>query len=227
MKVAVLLSGGIDSSTCLALAVRNNGPENVIAINIQYGQKHDRELQSAEKIAQYYGVQYKLIDLGFIFRDSNCSLLKHSSEEIVHKSYSEQLNDIGGQGTVSTYVPFRNGLMLSVAASIAQSVGAKEVWYGAHKDDSAGRAYPDCSPEFVESMNKAIYQGTGNDLSIYAPFLNSNKAEIVCLGLELKVPYELTWSCYEGKENPCGKCGTCIDRHEAFVSNGTIDPLEK
>lgn len=226
MKVAVLLSGGIDSSTCLALAVRKNGAENVVAINIQYGQKHDRELQSAEKIAQYYGVEYRLIDLGFIFKDSNCSLLKHSSEEIVHKSYSEQLNDIGGQGTVSTYVPFRNGLMLSVAASIAQSVGAKEIWYGAHKDDAAGRAYPDCSPEFVENMNNAIYQGTGNDLSIYAPFLDANKAEIVCLGLELKVPYELTWSCYEGKEKPCGKCGTCIDRHEAFVSNGTIDPLE-
>lgn len=227
MKVVVLLSGGVDSSTCLALAVKQHGAENVCALNIMYGQKHSKELSCAQKIADYYHVPYHLIDLSLIFSKSNCSLLQHSDQPIIHKSYNEQLKDLGGSGTVSTYVPFRNGLMLSCAASFAQSIGASAVIYGAHADDAAGRAYPDCTPEFVEYMNKAIYEGTGRELVIEAPFLNSNKAGIVKQGLELKVPYELTWSCYEGNDQPCGSCGTCIDRKKAFELNGAVDPLLK
>lgn len=227
MKVVVLLSGGVDSSTCLAMAVSQHGANNVHALNITYGQKHDKEIQCAQKIAEYYGVSYQLLDLSSIFAASNCSLLKHSTEEIVHKSYAEQLKTIGGEGTVSTYVPFRNGLMLSATASVAQSLGATEIWYGAHMDDAAGRAYPDCTAEFVESMGKAIYEGTGKELKLVAPFINSNKAGIVKTGLELKVPYELTWSCYEGQDKPCMTCGTCIDRHNAFAANNAIDPLEE
>lgn len=226
-KVVVLLSGGIDSSTCVAIAVDKFGSENVYALNILYGQKHDRELKSAQDIANHYNIHYQLLDLSSIFSFSNCSLLKHSTNEITHKSYFEQLSEIGGEGTVSTYVPFRNGLMLSTAASYAQSVGANIIYYGAHADDAAGRAYPDCTTEFVEYMNKAIYIGTGNEVSIEAPFINYNKTEIVKLGLELKVPYEKTWSCYEGDTEPCRSCGTCIDREKAFTNNGTTDPLLK
>ncbi len=224
MKVAVLLSGGIDSTTCLALAVAKYGANEVIALNIGYGQKHDKELKAAANIAKYYNVKYEVLDLSPIFAFSNCSLLKHSSEEIIHKSYAEQISE-SGEGTVSTYVPFRNGLMLSTAAAVAQSFKASEVWYGAHADDAAGQAYPDCSPEFVKAMNEAIYTGTGKEVKIYAPFVNCNKAEIVRQGLELKVPYELTWSCYEGHEVACGTCGTCIDRKNAFIANGTVDPI--
>ena len=178
MKAVVLLSGGVDSSTCLALAVKEYGCENITALNILYGQKHAKELESAKKIAEHYHVDYKLLDLSKIFSFSNCSLLTHSTENIIHESYSEQLEKMGGEGTVSTYVPFRNGLMLSTAASLAQSIGASEIWYGAHKDDAAGRAYPDCTKEFVEYMNKAIFEGSGRELTIKAPFIDSNNSYI-------------------------------------------------
>lgn len=227
MKITVLLSGGLDSSTCLALVVSKYGSENVEALSIHYGQKHDREVRSAQAVADYYGVKLTILDLSPVFSGSNCSLLNHSSEEIEHRSYAEQLKDLGGTGTVNTYVPFRNGLMLSAAAAVAQSNGSDEIWYGAHKDDAAGRAYPDCTPEFVDYMGKAIYEGTGHEIKLVAPFINSNKADIVRQGLAMKVPYELTWSCYEGGEKPCGTCGTCIDRFNAFKLNNAIDPLMK
>lgn len=224
-KVLVLLSGGVDSSTCLALALEKYDKNNVFTLNISYGQKHDKELQSAKNIAEYYQVSYKLIDLSVVFASSNCSLLKHSDQAIDHRSYHEQLEDLGGEGTVSTYVPFRNGLMLSAAASYAQSIGASKIIYGAHKDDAAGRAYPDCTPEFVNAMNQCIYEGTGRELCLEAPFINYNKSQIVKEGLRLRVPYEKTWSCYEGNDKPCGVCGTCRDRMQAFILNGTKDPL--
>ena len=98
------------------------------------------------------------------------------------------------------------------------------IYYGAHADDSAGFAYPDCSPVFNRAMNEAIWEGSGHQLKIEAPFVNVSKAEVVRIGLELNVPYELTWSCYEGGEKPCGKCGTCIDRAAAFQANNVEDP---
>ena len=99
--------------------------------------------------------------------------------------------------------------------------------YGAHADDAAGAAYPDCSLDFVTAMNRAIVEGTGGQLRLEAPFVSVNKAQVVKTGLELGVPYQLTWSCYEGGEKPCGKCGTCIDRMKAFEKNGVVDPLLK
>ncbi|MBQ3775968.1 MAG: 7-cyano-7-deazaguanine synthase QueC [Ruminobacter sp.] len=225
MKITVLLSGGLDSSTCLALAVSRYGSDNVSALCIHYGQKHDREINSARAVADYYKVNLTIMNLAEVFAGSNCSLMKNSSEAIEHRSYAEQLRDIGGAGMVSTYVPFRNGIMLSVAAGMAQIHGSSEVWYGAHLDDAAGRAYPDCSEEFVKHMGNAINEGTGGEIKLYAPFINRNKADIVKIGLELKVPYELTWSCYEGGEKPCGTCGTCIDRLNAFRLNNAVDPL--
>ena len=110
------------------------------------------------------------------------------------------------------------------AAAIATSVHAGIVYYGAHADDAAGRAYPDCTPEFEEAMDRAIYEGSGRLVRLYAPLLNWNKAQVVKYGLELKAPYHLTWSCYEGGDTPCGKCGTCIDRAKAFEANGVSDP---
>ena len=225
MKKVVLLSGGVDSSTCLAEALTDCKNTDVLAVNMYYGQKHDKEIQSARHIAEYYGVEIMEIDLSVIFAKSNCSLLKRSNKLIPHGSYAEQQK--GNEKPVSTYVPFRNGLMLSAAASIAISVGATEVWYGAHADDAAGNAYPDCSAAFTDAINKAIYRGSGEQVTIKAPFVNKNKAGVVKRGLELLVPYELTWSCYEGGEKPCGKCGTCIDRKKAFKENGVTDPLER
>lgn len=222
-KAMVLFSGGVDSTTCLGLAIEKFGKENVIPLSIHYGQKHDKEVQAAEKILEYYGIEGMEMDLSPVFAYSNCSLLEHSDEEIPEASYAEQLQ--GKEGTpVSTYVPFRNGLFLSVAASIALSRGCSCIYYGAHRDDAAGSAYPDCSESFYESMNRAVYEGSGKALHIEAPFISMNKAGVVAEGLRLGVPYELTWSCYEGKERPCGVCGTCIDRRKAFEANGVEDP---
>ena len=227
MKVLVLLSGGIDSSTALGLAVHRFGRENVYALNILYGQKHDRELKAAKDVAKYYAVDYKVMDLSEIFKYSDSTLLKHSSQPIKHQSYAEQLEELGGSGTVDTYVPFRNGLMLSTAASYALSIGAEKIYFGAHRDDAAGRAYPDCTVEFNDAINEAIYEGSGRLLRVEAPFINQAKADIVSVGMALMVPYELTWSCYEGGGVPCGTCGTCIDRDKAFELNGAIDPAKK
>ena len=223
MKAVVLLSGGIDSTTCVAMAVNDYGAENVKALCLSYGQKHKKELESARKVAKHYGIQ--LIEESVdCFKFSNCSLLE-GREDIDHESYAEQLAKLGGEGTVSTYVPFRNGILLSIAVAYAYSIDADLVYYGAHADDAAGRAYPDCTPEFVNSMNEAVFWGTGKKVKVIAPLLMMNKAEVVKIGLDLNAPYELTWSCYEGGDKPCGKCGTCIDRIKAFESNGVIDPL--
>lgn len=224
-KKLVLLSGGIDSTTCLALAISQVGVENVETLNIIYGQKHCREIENAQKIANYYGVNYTLINLSEIMKYSNCPLLQHSTQQIKHESYAQQLQEMGGEGTVDTYVPFRNGLMLSAAASFAISKGCQEIYYGAHADDAAGRAYPDCTPEFSEAMNKAIYEGSGRAVRMVAPLINMNKTQVVATGLKLNAPYQFSWSCYEGKEHQCGTCGTCIDRIAAFKNNGVQDPV--
>ena len=225
-KILVLLSGGIDSTTCLAMAIDKVGKENVEALNITYGQKHVKEINCARNIADYYGVNYALIDLKEVMKYSNCSLLEHSTEQIKHQSYSEQLKELGGQGTVDTYVPFRNGLMLSVAASYALSKDCELIYYGAHADDSAGRAYPDCSPQFEFAMGEAIYEGSGCKVRMAAPLINFNKTQVVAEGLRLNAPYQLTWSCYEGKEKACGTCATCLDRKAAFEANKSADPIK-
>ncbi len=225
MKALVLFSGGLDSTTCLAMAIKKYGKENVLALSVYYGQKHKKEMESADKIIKYYQCQHQTLDLKEIFKESKCSLLESSQKEIPLGSYEEQLNK-EKNAAISTYVPYRNGLFLSVAASIALSVDATEIYYGAHADDAILNAYPDTSIAFNEAIAKAIYIGSGNKLTIVAPFINKSKAEVVKMGLELKVPYELTWSCYEGKDKACGKCGTCIDRLKAFAANGVKDPID-
>ncbi len=223
MKVMVLCSGGVDSTTCLGIAVDKYGAENVVALSIYYGQRHTKEIESADKVTEYYGVEHISLDLEKIFQYSDCSLLAHSDKEIPEESYAEQIKKTNGS-PVSTYVPFRNGLFLSSAASIALSKGCEVIYYGAHSDDAAGSAYPDCSDEFNKAMNEAIYLGSGKQLKIEAPFINKTKSQVVKIGLDLKVPYEYTWSCYEGADKPCGVCGTCIDRAKAFEANGVKDP---
>lgn len=218
-KALVLFSGGVDSTTCLALAVDQYGRKNVIALSVTYGQKHTKELEAAATITAYYQVEHLQIDLASTFVYSDCSLLQHSSLDIPKESYADQLEKTEGT-PVSTYVPFRNGLFLATAASIALAKKCGVIYYGAHYDDAAGSAYPDCSTEFNQAMNKAICEGSGRQLHIEAPFVGLSKKEVVRQGVTLRVPYHLTWSCYEGGETPCGTCGTCIDRQAAFVANG-------
>ena len=223
MKALVLSSGGVDSTTALGLAADRYGKENVIALSIYYGQRHDKEVKASREVAEYYGIEWISLDLETIYSSSDSSLLKHSHRDIPEKSYGQQICE-EGEMLISTYVPFRNGLFLSTAASIAMSRGCDVIYYGIHSDDAAVTAYPDCSSAFNNAMGEAVWEGSGHQLKIEAPFVNMKKADIIRIGLELKVPYELTWSCYEGGEKPCGKCATCIDRKAAFESNGVQDP---
>lgn len=227
-KVVVLSSGGLDSTTCVGIAVDKVGYENVSTVSIFYGQRHEKELQAAQKVAEYYNVPHYEVDLSSVMQFSNCNLLAKNDDTIPNKSYAQQIEE-NGEGRVSTYVPFRNGLLLSAAASVADSLYPGEevvIYYGAHADDAAGEAYADCSPEFADAMNKAINIGTYRKITVEGPLVNMNKAEVVRTGLKLHVPYQLTWSCYHGGNKACGRCATCIDRLAAFKANEASDPIE-
>lgn len=227
-KILVLSSGGLDSTVLLYKAVKEVGAENVVALNMFYGQKHAKEQEYSNWQCEHLGVPVYDADLSQVFRFNKdcCALLAGSSMEIKHESYAEQLAELGGEGTVTAYVPFRNGLFLSYAAAVAIQLECDKIYYGAHADDAAGRAYPDCTPEFIQYMSNAIKEGTAGKVVMEAPWWNMNKAGIVAAGLKLGMTheeFEHTWSCYEGKEEPCGTCGTCIDRKAAFEANGIMD----
>lgn len=230
MKALVLNSGGCDSSTLVGMAVAKYGKENVVTASLFYNQKHNKELQCAQKIAEHYEVKHIEEDISCVMKYAGdvCSLIRGSKNELPEKSYAEQIAE-NGEGRVSSYVPFRNGLFLSIATAYADSLfpgELAEVWYGAHADDAAGQAYADCSEEFASAMDQAINIGTYGNIHVVRPLINMNKAQVVAEGLKLGVPYELTTSCYNGRECACGKCGTCIDRISAFRANNAIDPIE-
>lgn len=228
MKALVLSSGGVDSTTCVGIAVDKYGKENVITASLYYGQKHDKELICARKIAEHYDVRHIEEDISNVMKYAKdvCTLMK-GGKDIPSESYAQQIAE-NGEGRVSTYVPFRNGLLLSIATAYADSLfpGEEvEVYYGAHADDAAGQAYADCSPQFADAMDQAISIGTYGKIHVCRPLINMNKAEVVKTGLALHVPYERTWSCYKGGAMQCGCCGTCIDRRNAFEANGVKDPV--
>ena len=225
MKAIVLSSGGLDSTTCLAIAVNKFGAENVATVSIFYGQRHAHELTAARNVAKFYGVAHYELDAAEIFRNSNSALLDTSTEQLEKISYAAQMKK-NHSPRVATYVPFRNGLMLSMATSFADGLFDEptELYIGVHSDDAAGNAYPDCSEDFVAAMTAAIRVGTYGKIHLVAPFLRKNKSDVVKVGLKLAAPYHLTWSCYERGETPCGKCATCLDRARAFELNGVADP---
>ena len=225
MKAVVLSSGGLDSTTCLAMAVKKFGAENVSAISVFYGQRHAKELEAARNVAKFYRIAQYELDAAEIFRNSNSALLDTSTAPLEKSSYAAQIEK-NHSPRISTYVPFRNGLMLSMAASFADGLYDEpiELYIGVHADDTAGHAYADCSAQFIAAMSAAIRIGTYEKIHIIAPFLCQKKSDVVKVGLELGVPYYLTWSCYERGDTPCGQCATCIDRARAFELNGVKDP---
>mgnify|MGYP003303792695 CR=1 FL=1 len=229
-KALVLSSGGLDSTTCLAMAIDKYGKDNVSTVSIYYGQKHRIELDRAEQISNYYQVKHYELNLSEIFKyNSTCSLLASNSNlEVEKSSYEEQLNNSDGKA-IETFVPFRNGLFLSSIASLALSVYPGEevdIYLGIHSDDS-GFAYPDCSSEFNNAMKEAIYLGSGKMIHVVSPLVNLKKKDVVEIGLKLKAPYHLTLSCYDPiGEKSCGKCATCLDRLKAFELNRVKDPIE-
>lgn len=214
MKAVIILSGGLDSTTLLYRMLSEGYDAEALTFN--YGQRHSIEIECAKRIAELRGVPHKIIDLGCIsgfLGDS--ALLGKKSVPKCH--YTEE-------AARQTIVPNRNMIMLAIAAGYAEAHEVPEVYYAAHRNDST--IYPDCRREFVEALKPAISLATAwHPVELKAPFIDMTKAEIVRLGLELKVPYEMTWSCYKGEERPCRECPTCIEREEAFMLNGAVDPL--
>ena len=218
-KSVVLFSGGLDSTTLLYRLLFEY-ENSVFPLSVNYGQRHEKELVSATNIVSRLRVVENLDNLAPLKKyNLPTDLLKGSSllgdGEIPEGHYA-------AESMKSTVVPGRNMILLSLAVGYAQSVGAKSVYYAAHSGDHP--IYPDCRPEFVSRMNETTLLGYG--VSIYAPFLLYSKWQIVKEGSGLSVPYELTWSCYKGQDKHCGKCGTCVERKEAFVLAGVKDPTE-
>lgn len=214
MKAVLILSGGLDSTTLLYKMLSDG--YDVRALTFDYGQRHMKEIDCAQKISKKLKVPHEVVDLSCIARLlGNSALLGKSEVPKCH--YTE---DAARQ----TIVPNRNMIMLSVAAGYAEAHEIPAVFYAAHRNDST--IYPDCRREFVEALKPAITLATAwHPVELRAPFIDMTKAEIVKLGLKLKVPYELTWSCYKGESMPCEECPTCIERIEAFALNGAKDPL--
>src|SRR5580765_4350218 len=224
MKAIVLLSGGLDSSTMLAMAIKRDGlhPRDITALSLYYGQKHEVELIQAQKVASYYEVRtlQKELDSG-TFKSDESSLT--GNREMPHETYQELM---AGEGPSPTYVPFRNGNLLSAATSLGLTLQASLVYFGAHSEDAHNWAYPDCTPEFIGAMANAIYVGSYFKVRLVTPLEWMMKKDIVKVGLDLNVPYDITHSCYEGRRPACGKCPTCVERLAAFEANGVRDPLE-
>ena len=214
----VLLSGCLDSTTLLYKALWEK--DNVRAISFNYGQRHKKELDVARSLAQKNEVPWDLIDLTTLGSKLKGSALSDSEVEVPEGHYAKDTMK-------QTIVPNRNSIMLSCAVGVAVGNVIPEVWAAMHAGDHA--IYPDCRPEFIESVNSTIRFANAweNPVpQVITPFINISKDEIVRIGEELNVPYELTWSCYEGGDTHCGRCGTCVERQEAFYLAEVKDPTE-
>ncbi|MBI4051699.1 MAG: 7-cyano-7-deazaguanine synthase QueC [Elusimicrobia bacterium] len=218
-KTVVLLSGGLDSATALYWAMSKGF--SCRALSVRYGQRHFRELESARQVAEKAGVPFEEVSLDLAW-------FKDSTLVDSHKSLPDNpLEKIGKDGIPSTYVPGRNTLFLSLAVSLADSTGGDSIVIGANILDYSG--YPDCRPEFYRAYEEAAKFGTksgveGVRIAILTPLIKMTKAQIVRLATELRVPLELTWSCYAGGERPCGKCDSCKLRAKGFEEAGVSDP---
>jgi 7-cyano-7-deazaguanine synthase len=215
MKAVVLVSGGMDSVTVLYDAAASH-PE-VAALSFDYGSKHNhRELPFAAWHCEQLGVSHQIVPLTFINELFRSDLLE-SGGEIPEGHYEEETMK-------RTVVPFRNGIMLAVAAGFAESIGAGAVVIAAHAGDHA--VYPDCREDFMRPMATAVQAGTFSRVALFRPFIAMDKAEITARGVALGVDYARTWSCYKGLDRHCGKCGTCVERREAFLKSGVVDPTD-
>ncbi len=213
MKVAVLLSGGLDSTTALHWAHRHH--EVVCALSFDYGSNHAaRELACARSQAESLGIPYHEIDLRSISAHLQSALLS-GADAIPAADYAEE-------NLKQTVVPFRNGIFLAIAAGIAESNGAEAIVIAAHGGDHA--LYPDCREDFMAAMASAISLGTYANLQILRPFISNTKEEITAIGAELGVDFSRTYSCYCGREKHCGQCATCRERRVSFAAAGIPDP---
>lgn len=213
MKSVIVLSGGMDSTTLLYKLLAEG--KIVKAISFNYGQKHSRELEEAKKTTDKLGVEHKIVDISFIKELVSNSAL--TSDEAVPEGHYQAEN------MKKTVVPNRNMIMASIAIGWAVNEDYDEVALGVHAGDHA--IYPDCRPEFISALAAIAQVANFKPISIYAPYLNSDKGDIALDGKQLGVDYSLTHTCYNGTAIPCGKCGACQERAEAFAKAGMVDPL--
>lgn len=207
----IVLSGGMDSVTML----HEFASEIKVAVSFDYGSKHNaKEIPFAALHCQQLGIQHIVIPLDFMTRYFKSSLLM-GGEDIPEGNYDDE-------NMKSTVVPFRNGIMLSVAAGLAESHGLKRLFIANHFGDHA--IYPDCRAGFIKAMSEAVSEGSYEHIRIEAPYTGISKTDIAKRGAKLGINYAETWSCYKGGEKHCGKCGTCMERKEAFREAGLIDP---
>jgi 7-cyano-7-deazaguanine synthase len=215
MKVVVLCSGGLDSVTALHWAAREH--EVVAALSFDYGAKHSgRELPCAVEQARGLGVRHESVELGFIDRLFSSALLR-SGAAIPEGHYEAETMK-------QTVVPFRNAIFLSIACGLAESRGAEGLVIAAHGGDHA--IYPDCREDFMAAMGEAMRLGTYAGVQLLRPFITYSKGRIVAEGARLGVDFARTWSCYKGGQLHCGRCGTCVERREAFAEAGVADPTD-
>ncbi|WP_159820653.1 7-cyano-7-deazaguanine synthase QueC [Colwellia sp. 20A7] len=213
-KVVVIYSGGMDSFTVLNRALKDG--KEVFALSFDYGQRHVKELECASKVCNSLGVKHKVIDISSI------------NQLLAGSSLTDDIDIPEGhyeaENMKSTVVPNRNMILLSLAVGYAVSVGAAQVYYGAHSGDHT--IYPDCRPEFVQKMNDVCLIANYESVEIFSPYLTVDKSAILSDGISMGLDYSDTWTCYNGREKACGKCGACEERLEAFSDNNVVDPIE-
>ena len=210
---AIIVSGGMDSITLLY----DKKDEIALGISFDYGSNHNaREIPFAKMHCERLGIKHIVINLGFMHQYFKSSLLE-GADAIPEGNYADE-------NMKSTVVPFRNGIMLSIAIGIAESNNLKKVFIANHGGDHT--IYPDCRPEFIKAIDEAATAGTYVKVRIEAPYTNITKTDIARRGAELGINYAETWSCYKGGEKHCGKCGTCVERKEALELAGITDPIE-
>jgi 7-cyano-7-deazaguanine synthase len=212
-KVVVIYSGGMDSFTVLNRALHDG--KEVFALTFDYGQRHVKEIEYASTVCQSLNVNHKVIDISSI------------NQLLAGSSLTDDIDIPQGhyeaESMKSTVVPNRNMILLSLAVGYAVSVGASQVYYGAHSGDHA--IYPDCRPEFVMKMNEVCKIANYESVEIFSPYLTVTKSDILTDGLKMGLKYHNTWTCYNGREKACGQCGACQERLEAFSDNNVTDPL--
>lgn len=210
----VIYSGGMDSFTVLHRAI--NEGLRVHALSFDYGQRHRRELDTAHRVCESLGIPHQIVDIRAIHGLMDNSALTNSTIEM-------PTGDYAADNLRATVVPNRNMILLSLAIAKAVNIGAQRVDYGAHGGDHI--LYPDCRPEFVDAMNSVAGIANFEPVAIHAPYLASSKADILRDGLAMGLDYRDTWTCYEGRELACGRCGSCRERLAAFAANQVVDPL--
>jgi len=215
MKALVLFSGGLDS-TVLATQMKKDAKETRL-LSIDYGQRHAKELDHSQKVADHLGLAHEILKLPQLGQILGGSSLTDKSMTLPEGHYAEE-------SMKSTVVPNRNMILLALAGGHALSIGFDTIAYAAHAGDHT--FYPDCRPEFADAMDTALSLADWNTLSLHRPFVDMTKSDLVSLGAELDAPLHLTWSCYAGNEIHCGKCGTCVERKEAFALAKIPDPTK-